>query len=1310
MKNMKYFRRKNGLKGISLTVCMAMMLNIAIPVMVLAQGCGCGYPSGESGQCEYCDPDGGNLDKEADLKQATDDPIDTKTGNNYFTEERLFIPAAGIPLELNLKYQSVANAPPGRLGQGWLHDYEWSLDIQTDRAVLYTGDGNKYVFMETLSGTYQSPASNNWTLEDNGTGFDVGMPGGRIHTFDTTGKLSAIHDAWGNRVDCSYGTNDCLETVAQANGRQLIFSNSWDGALGEWRISSIEVQGGVSLAFGYNGDGQFTQVVEQVEANSYTSSYRYANGVLTNKINGVSFEYDYAYESGTSRGTRLEVDGYYGHDVDYVNATTTDVSYDLRGTNQIYRYSRNADGTLGTKYGPALTLAQTTSLGIRYDYAANGVDTTEETLFDNATGMATYSDWKLYDDVHNVTNHAVSYGTTNPVHQLSTEYDPVWQLPSAFVDAEGARTETLYTNGLPLIKKAFYSTTQSHDTHHAYTTNGLLSSTTNANEHITTFRYDAMGNQISISAGLGPISTNTYDALGFVESTEILSESGASTGRITQYDTDAKGRVVQITFADGLVSSNVFNALGYLVKSTDRAERATENTYAPTKKLTSVPRYLSEGGTNTPVRTGYDLDEQLNLLHINEPRGRYVERYQLDIQDRVTSMINIENQVMTMDYSVGDFVAQTVRFDGTSITNTYDNVGRKESALYRAAGGSTLASVDYTYYPDNETKTISDGFSSITNGYDRLNRLTNVANFASSVFSVIQYHHDPVGNLTNSVVSIGGTVSVLSAYQYDAAERLSKISSFGGIETQGFVYGYNTDNGQIVSVSNIVSGITCSYEYDLMDQATNIVYRKSDGSLIRSLEYEYDAVGMIKEKKIVDDTSGFVRSSYVYDSLDRLVHESRLGSTSSAYSTVYNYDLAGNRLSKTEEGIATTYTLGVGNRLASTSTSATNLLFVKGTTDELIGTDPRWGELWVTNHIAGTSTVPSVNGATFFAELPALAGQTNSIHIAIRDRAGNMGYAIKDYWVETAGSTNETQSFAYNAAGCLTNFNGLALDWDERYRLTSAVSATFSVSYAYDVLDRRISRIEGSTTNYFVYDGNQVVADLDGSGSIIRSYVWGTGIDNLLCFTDHTTSNTYYAIKDYQNTVIALVDEIGAVVESYEYDAYGNIKILDAASAELTESAFGNRYLFQGREYDSTTGLYYFRARWYNPETGRWLSKDPIGIAGGLNQYVAFKNNPVNNVDPKGTIAIATIIAIVSVVSAVVALVSVMAKGAEGLDSGREAGDARRDMIDALANGDDVSQAEINDAIDGVKDALNDTEELALEMLKERINSAPYGF
>ncbi len=137
--------------------------------------------------------------------------------------------------------------------------------------------------------------------------------------------------------------------------------------------------------------------------------------------------------------------------------------------------------------------------------------------------------------------------------------------------------------------------------------------------------------------------------------------------------------------------------------------------------------------------------------------------------------------------------------------------------------------------------------------------------------------------------------------------------------------------------------------------------------------------------------------------------------------------------------------------------------------------------------------------------------------------------------------------------------------------------------------------------------------------NVLSTYTAGLGVDNWLSFTDHQTSNTYYYITDHLGTVHAVTDSSGTVVESYRYSPYGKVlAIFDENGNTILKTKIGNRILFQGREYDWDTGFYYLRARWYDPDTCRWLSKDPIGINGGLNQYVFCGNNPVMFVDPLG--------------------------------------------------------------------------------------------
>ena len=227
-------------------------------------------------------------------------------------------------------------------------------------------------------------------------------------------------------------------------------------------------------------------------------------------------------------------------------------------------------------------------------------------------------------------------------------------------------------------------------------------------------------------------------------------------------------------------------------------------------------------------------------------------------------------------------------------------------------------------------------------------------------------------------------------------------------------------------------------------------------------------------------------------------------------------------------------------------------------------------------------------------------------------------------------SRRDPDRVSYNAAGCVTNVilagagcsRSLALTWDGEYRLTAAATNGVEAERnGYDALGRRAWSWDGSETNWFVYNGAQVIADVDSTGGLKRTYLWGPGIDNLLAMTVYTgmTPKAYYAIKDHLGSVLAMADDAGAVVESYESDAWGRVLgVCDATGVPIAESALGNRYLWQGREYSWKTGLYYFRARWYDPVSGRWLSKDSGGVACGLNEYEFCLSNPVNYFDSDG--------------------------------------------------------------------------------------------
>ena len=212
-------------------------------------------------------------------------------------------------------------------------------------------------------------------------------------------------------------------------------------------------------------------------------------------------------------------------------------------------------------------------------------------------------------------------------------------------------------------------------------------------------------------------------------------------------------------------------------------------------------------------------------------------------------------------------------------------------------------------------------------------------------------------------------------------------------------------------------------------------------------------------------------------------------------------------------------------------------------------------------------------------------------------------------------------SYAYDTAGNVTHItreNCMVLDltWDSQYQLVSVTTnGAFAESYAYDAFGRRVSTTTQEGTIRHIYDDRwQCIADVDEQGNVVSSYVWGEGIDNLLAVK--VDGNAYYPLTDIQGTVWGYVDSVNNIVARFEYDAWGNL-----LSATSTIPALArNRYRFQGREWSAVTGLTNFRMRWYDAETGRWLSKDPIGLGGGLNLYVFCGNDAMNYRDPTGLV------------------------------------------------------------------------------------------
>ena len=233
----------------------------------------------------------------------------------------------------------------------------------------------------------------------------------------------------------------------------------------------------------------------------------------------------------------------------------------------------------------------------------------------------------------------------------------------------------------------------------------------------------------------------------------------------------------------------------------------------------------------------------------------------------------------------------------------------------------------------------------------------------------------------------------------------------------------------------------------------------------------------------------------------------------------------------------------------------------------------------------------------------------------------------------TYGPGNRVQSYggknySYDANGsvtcavagtCAYGPPGYRYGWDALGRLREVKDAWTGAlidSMYYDARGRRVTKKMASAQEYYVYEGSQVILDVDASGTVLREYAWNPGtVDRLLAMRSASPVDTLVAVLDPRlGTVRGMARfRTGALVKRYGEGPWGEV---------AADTGLASRYRFAGRERDSESGLYYMRARYYDASTGRWISEDPIGIAGGAGLYLYSGNDPVNLRDPSGLVLV----------------------------------------------------------------------------------------
>jgi RHS repeat-associated protein len=458
--------------------------------------------------------------------------------------------------------------------------------------------------------------------------------------------------------------------------------------------------------------------------------------------------------------------------------------------------------------------------------------------------------------------------------------------------------------------------------------------------------------------------------------------------------------------------------------------------------------------------------------------------------------------------------------------------------------------------------------------------------------------YDLNGNLT-TITHFNG---VTTTYTYDQLNRLTQRSTPGETPVS-FTY---TATGQY-NTSTDQSGTT-SYTYDNMDRIS--VKATPEGTL----NYTYDAAGHVAS--ISSANANGASMSYTYDDLDRLstVVDNRLSGNNT---TTYSYDNASNVATVTyPNGVQSTFSYDTLNRVTGLSSQPASYTYQRGPAGNL-------------------TSVTESSGRTASWNYDGIYRLTNeTISLAPSGHNGSVGYGLDPVgnrlndtsslegvspgaW--SFNADDELSSETYDADGNVTSTGGKALSYDSENHLMTMTASGTAVSMVYDAFGNRVSKtVNGVTTQYLVEDdknptGYPQVFDELTNGAVTRTYSYGLQrIDEEQVLNGVWTPSFYG--YDGGGNVRQLTNAAGTVTDSYEYDAFGN---------EFTVSGTTpNNYLYRGEQFDSDLGLYYLRARYYNPLTGRFMSRDPEdGIFTDpktLHKYIYADGDPVNLADPTG--------------------------------------------------------------------------------------------
>ena len=941
----------------------------------------------------------------------------------------------------------------------------------------------------------------------------------------------------------------------------------------------------------------------------------------------------------------------------YLDGSTVTRTYGCCGVES----ETDQNGTLTTyAYDEFKRISHTTRDGITtlysYDDLGNQTAVTTKGRDDGEiTTSSTYSNGELAsttDALGNVTTYARNYATagnnttytetvTNPdgstqittsvngqqtgtsgtaVHPQTMTCGADWQMTATPITADVSMTVKNYTDLLSRNYKTEYA--DGTYSMNYYNTKNQVVKSVSPGGVTTLYSYDALGRQT--------VQAIDMNANGEIDSADLVTATAYSYG--TQ-----DGKTVSITTQtrsqgddSAVISVNKQSVDGLESWNTDLNGQTTHTKLERLGNGVTRQTVTNPDGTKVITNVANGKTTTVQQVNSDQSNGNLVT-YTYDEFDRVIQLVETFGattvNTTTMTYNANGMVlTQTVNGQTTSFE--YDNMGRQTKVTVPGHVVTNTA-----YYLTGEIQRI-DGAT-----------------------YPVEYTYNGLGNQATMTTFKDADTPQQTSWSYNSrGQMIAKTYA----DNSSVTYTYNGD-GQLLTRTwaRQANGapLVTSYTYDAAGRQTGYSY--SDGTTPAVTQ----TLNFLDQPVTVTDAAG--TRNFTYNTVHRLVNETIPGIVNGVIN--YTYDAYGRRTAMSLSNGTTTfananYTYGAAGRIATVGNNADTLTYTYMPGTNIIGSSA-----WQNAALNTVNTYDSykrltniaVNGVNVYgytlndknqrtgATLP--DGNTWSYDYdamgqltgAVKQSSGNTQLAGMSWFYDQIGNrtsateNNVTTSYisnlvnqytqiasqlpTYDADGNMLTYNGWTFTWNGENRLIAAESSDTRLEFSYDYMGRRLEKkvyTKGLFTLYnwtltkhhkFVYDGYKLIAEFDVLEEDTQpvSYLWQpVGLDVPLM------RNSEYYIVDGNKNVIELRNAAGAVTASYAYNPFG------AQESPTVEDE--NPFRFSSEYHDDETDLIYYNYRYYSPELGRWINRDPIEEQGGVNLYVMIRNNCMTTFDVNG--------------------------------------------------------------------------------------------